>query len=545
MPLDAGASLASFIVSVLGWYALIRNGIQLVYNDYHDVKSLDDDINDISISLESHEKELRAFQHMWMATSKAAPEALYSYFWGEEGYQRIRKALSLIKGRMSELEAKIKPYRDLVAYKQRRITQHSGESIPQHRIWIKRQAIKAGFIGMKKARCKMLIEEMASRLNSVKRIAEDEWKREHDLKSVDRISIRCRGICHLLVPLVVTASSDIDDLRESIQNPAPGHIMEMTLDIFDASATYHRPQTVGNRLGEPVLHPDRVLQAAECSHVKFGILTNGFNNDQRPEYFVQVRAMAKDEALGDRVLVATARDAFQRVIQEQQKSMRTAFRTQQNRCFEVAELDIDHPHRGPRNCVWSLSPTGIRFRPSPVLFKYKLAFELAQACFLFLNSSWFSRLCSCALHYSSEQHNRPAEFGLRIKMHTPSAAGWDYEAHTRHQAHAFDATPNGARQSATRSLRHLGLLLIELQRGQLIRHVTADTFWTITELGFVDDPAVLLPLQDVLDGAGRFEADYQCALEHCMRDTIDEHEMVDLGRREILLKRLYSNIVLP
>lgn len=540
MVLDAGASLASFIFSVLGWYASLRTGIQLVYHDYHDAKSLDTDMNGIIISIMRHEDELKEFKDTWMATSDTVPEGLYLYFWGKSRYNRIKEALLGIHRMMCELDAKVKPYLDLIARYELLGLPHTRKSIPGFRIWMKRQAIRAGFIGMRKARCTKLIEDVTRSLNNIKHMSEFAWRENHPGHSVDSISVRCRGICHLLVPLIISASNEIDDLRQSIQSPTPGHIMEVTLDIFGASANHHQPHAAGRRRGEPMPYPDKVSKAANRSHVGFGILTNNFSNGQSPEYFVQVRALADEEDCPAQVV--TAQDAFQRVIQEQLQRVRIAFQTQQNRRFEVAELDTDNPPRGPRNCVWVLSPTqGIQFSPSDwgMEFQYKLAFELAQACFLFLNSSWFSKLCSCALHYSGGQNDQPIDFGLRIKAQD---AG-NYEAHTQHQAHTFDATPNGARESATRSLRHLGLLLIELKHEKLIRQVTADNSWTITEVGFINE-AAMLPLREVLL-TDRFEAGYHKALKYCMNRVINEHEMVDPVQREKMLKELYGKVVQP
>lgn len=44
MALPTGAAIAGFVASVLSWYGLIRNCVQLVYDDYKATKSFDKSI---------------------------------------------------------------------------------------------------------------------------------------------------------------------------------------------------------------------------------------------------------------------------------------------------------------------------------------------------------------------------------------------------------------------------------------------------------------------------------------------------------------------
>ena len=41
MPDPAGTAIAGFVMVVIGWYGMLRTGVQFIYNDIKDLKRLD------------------------------------------------------------------------------------------------------------------------------------------------------------------------------------------------------------------------------------------------------------------------------------------------------------------------------------------------------------------------------------------------------------------------------------------------------------------------------------------------------------------------
>ncbi len=66
MALPTGAAIAGFVASVLSWYGLIRNRVQLVYDDYKATKSFDKSIEELIKDMERHQTLVEDWKLTWM-----------------------------------------------------------------------------------------------------------------------------------------------------------------------------------------------------------------------------------------------------------------------------------------------------------------------------------------------------------------------------------------------------------------------------------------------------------------------------------------------
>ncbi|KAF2968949.1 hypothetical protein GQX73_g4650 [Xylaria multiplex] len=533
MPLPTGAVIAGFVASVLSWYGLIRNGVQLVYDDYKTMKSFDQSIDDLIMDMGQHQTEVENWKSMWMIPDhredikRGGPhemhpfESLYDMFWGEEKPQ-VLKRMQLLRDKMSDANNQLKSFTSLTKEKW------------QKRRWLKKKLLIISFIMMKKKYLMTLRDDIARLIKNVQDDAKHAWrgKRKKEIdEPVNVDDVRHEGICHLLVPLAITTWQGLDGMREICQGIGESYRTELELDIFSSSNT----STMIDR-------SRTILSAAEIKRVTLHILSQRTDlplesGHMSSSYVEKLEAEAQSGLSGH--------DAFLHVLKGNGNS---DFVTTENVHFSIKRPDNSHehtrePNRGPntkRTCFCTPSVSGnIEIVQLKLRSQRRAAYELAQACLLFLNTAWFSNICSCELRCGVLQTNASItrseyEFALRIGIVNP---------HDRHPGDVDDACQH--KNPLTRSLRRLGLMLIELNLRAKISSITCKSHKVVSfSANLVDGSIKNYNLEEFLKDPSLPQR-YRDALEYCITAEFPDSILTSREGLENYLAGFYKQVLQP
>ncbi|KAI0535949.1 hypothetical protein GGR58DRAFT_477148 [Xylaria digitata] len=529
MALPTGAAIAGFVASVLGWYGLIRNGVQLVYDDYKTMKSFDQSIEELIMDMKRHQREVEHWKSTWMIPDHREDierrglhethpfESLYDLFWGEEKLE-VFKTMKLLRDKMSDANNHLKSFTSLTKEKW------------QKRHWAKKKLLVIRFIMTKKKYLMALRDDITKLIKNVQDDANHAWlgkrgKRINELVNAD--DVHHEGTCHLLVPLAMKTWQGLDGMREICQGIGESYRTELELDIFSPSRT--------------------ILSAAEAKRVTLHILSQRTVLPPESGYMSSsyVEKLETEAQSG-----LSGHDAFLHVLGGNGNS---DFVTTENVHFSIKRPDNSHepthelnhrPNREPntrRICFCSPNVIGqmeiVQLRPRS---RFRAAYELSQACLLLLNTAWFSNICSCELRCGMLQTNASItrseyEFALRIGIVDP---------HDRHPGDVDDACQHN--NQLTRSLRRLGLMLIELNLRAKISSITCNESHEVTSVlaDRADGSTGTYPLNMFLNDPSLPQR-YRDALEYCITTEFPESILTDRMRLENSLIDFYKQVVQP
>ncbi|KAI1425595.1 hypothetical protein F5Y12DRAFT_362290 [Xylaria sp. FL1777] len=533
MALPTGAAIAGFVASVLSWYGLIRNGVQLVYDDYKAVKSFDPTIHEFIKDMERHQLVVEDWKLLWMIPEdpKASTwregshethpfESLYELFWGDERV-KVKETMELLRNRLSEAKDQLSPFASLTKEKWKVMN------------CAKKKWLIFVYIGTKKKHLEALREKIAKSLKDVQDDANQAWLRKRNRgihEPVKAAEVRHEGICHLLIPLAMTTWEGLDGMREIYKATGEKYRTELELDVFGSSNT----TTAGG--------PSRaILTAAEAKRVKLGILYQSMGLNETMSGYMNSSCIEKLEAAAQSGLSGPA--AVLGVLEGKgAESAESSFVTTEQIQFSIRRLDHRRIPNTKRMCFWKTSSNAIRdieiVRLNP-RSRFRAAYELAQACLLFLDTAWFSKICSCELRCGmlpTDTLINEYEFALQIGI---------VHFHDRHLDDVEEACEHKNR--LTQSLRRLGFMLIELYRAKISR------------IGCIEGEVAFISV-DWDDGLRTYEKRYSLdeflnspllpqryrdALEYCMTAEFPDSILTARSSLERSLKEFYRKVVQP
>jgi hypothetical protein len=104
MPFDP---VAVSVLTILGWYSMLRSGIETVYGDINTIQQFYPDIENLCQSLVDVEDQLKCWKILWLIfdsneSEYKAPDELLQWFWGKY-FEKIQGDLNLFQTYIKDL----------------------------------------------------------------------------------------------------------------------------------------------------------------------------------------------------------------------------------------------------------------------------------------------------------------------------------------------------------------------------------------------------------------------------------------------------------
>ena len=541
----AGASAAAFIMAVVGWYALLRTGVQLVHDDWKAASKYRQEIGNMMVDIKHQELGLQDWKKQWMI-SEHTPDNVLRTYWGDEELSIIRHKLRIIASEAQEVKLEMKKITAL------RAEQWEPMSAPKKKR-------RAKYIWTKRSYMRKLIENVPVSMEVVKNAADRGWASQQDrlYGGISNNSPYHTQISLLFVQIAKQTRQDLNSLRECTQALHEFSI-ELDLDLFDAIAAISKNA-----------HSASVAAAAAAGHMKLDLLLRESHNPQAE----MVRASV-ERSLEKTGGYARATDAFRSVITAQQTSTyyfaldaSTVF----SMCKAFRKSDPCSPARESlrqkisRNTPPTYTSTTNRLDPCRLvlgeLSTFRLAYELSQVCLIFLRTTWISDICGCGLHCGGRHFpstGRWYEFGLNMETtHQPPRWRNPYESSRTtsviegNMGDSWCMADSGW-NAMTKPLRRLGLLLLEITLGTIVMKAHTDSYGSITHVVLllrgrpplfsrrtIRLEKALALVSNAVHGSDGFTDAVEC----CLTRVLDHLPFND--EWEVLLKNLYFDIVKP
>ncbi|MCJ1271804.1 hypothetical protein MMC22_011709 [Lobaria immixta] len=514
-------------MTVVSWYGMLRNGVQLIHDEIKEGKSYKRDVKEMVDDLGRHNKKLEQWREQWMIW-KETPDSLHRQLWGETEYSTITIKLKSMMALSMEGRKELSQYVKLPTTNWGAMEKAKRKFLKKMFIWTKRKYLQA------------LLEKMAKTLKEVDDAAKDGWQRDwpHKEDGVDFALVHSVSIGHLIVPIAMQTHRYTETLWQYCDFARESHTTELDLDIFGASLVDSKDK-----------YSKAITKAAAEQHAILTILTR----DAALQTAEMTRVCIERTAASTENSVTALADALSRVINGSEECH---FKASEDLAFNVFKSRREHygPGTGMRQTFRE-----IQSRNPPPSFtngallgsisKFRIAYELAQACLLFLRTKWFSEICSCGIHCgrpSDVCDELQYDFTLRLGKVEHQPAKW---ADT--QIHGCWGQRQHSWNVLTKPLRRLGLLLIEVTLGATVLETQCDASGAISSITFVEGKhddlrRKIHQLDTVMENvrlAAHKSLPYKKAVSHCATanfpQTLDDTEMKEL------LAKFYWNVVVP
>lgn len=525
--LPGGAAIAAFVMTVISWYGMLRTGVQLIHNDIKDSKTYKRDVDEMVQDLGRQDRKLERWKKQWLVWEET-PESLLLEFWGETEYKTIEVKL---EGMKEHCEEGAKNLRDFA-----NITESKWTAMKLAR----RKYLKTKFIWTKKKYLQELLEKMAKALKDLDDAAKDGWQRDwpHKSNDVDFAQVHRTGIGHLLVPIAMRTHDYTETLWQSCHFARETLTTELDLDVFGASIVNSWDK-----------HSETIVKAAAEKRATLTILTRS----AALQMAEMTRVCIRQSDASSNPNVTALVDALSRVLNGSEECQ---FIARPGLAFDV--------FKSKRQCYGPGTGMRVPFREiqaqnQPPNFtnrallgsisKFRVAFELAQACLLFLRTSWFSDICSCGIRCG-----KPSDVCDELQYDFTLQLG-----HAEHQPAQWAGTqvPDCWGQAPhhwnvlTKPLRRLGLLLIEITLGTTVLATQCDASGAIVSVTFVEgEPDELRrkihPIDQVMENvrlAAHKSRSYKGAVKYCVAAQFPQAP--DDAQMAVLLANFYWDVVVP
>lgn len=490
----AGLTICGFVVAVFTWYGSLRNGMQTVYDDVNAAKNFDTDLNLLLKKIESKLADLDNWKTDWLL-SDDTPLLMLVKFWGEKDLQYIEALVKNMARKCNEAERKLKKL----------LTIDTGKLQKMNNL-----RKKAYFVGVKSKYLRDIVDSLSADLSDIKSASQRGWQRYEYLRqeTIDYGKVYHTGVGYLLVSVAMRLKNDADALHRSCQSVGQNTKIEMDLDIFDASHTLSLPPESRPELSKSF---SRTSHAAEIAKAE----KNGRLN---------WRVRGQDSTLGDTGLRMQIQKAekleedIRPLIPAHAFGQITRGTAQKSHfalegfyyCISAGDQTGWTPET--RNTLRSLfshcsPPTFTSENLLGKLSKFRLAFELSQACLLLVRTTWFPRICSCHVQCTSSNipstplnpilNDQKYEFGIEM-------ASVDHVSPTWATKKLGTCWGVAAYQwnDLTRPIRRVGLLLVEIVLGCPILKIETDALGIVQALVFVHTNPSNLALNERRDNLG-------------------------------------------
>jgi hypothetical protein len=456
--LPAGAAIASFVMAAIGWYGMLRTGVRLIHDDLKAAVSAKQDIQNTFADLDHHESELNQWKEKWMI-SKNTPDDVFLKLWGASDLNIISIKLDFMKSNLAEVHKELGNLTKLI-----------------NEQWTKknkfgRKALKTTYIWTKKDYVRGLMNQIPQSMKIIEGAAERGWGNEKvrpNSNTSDSTPYHTH-VAHFLARIARDTRDDLNALRHCCLHVQDIWI-EMDLDIFNTSSTASNYEQI-----------NAISAVAAVGHMRLDLL-------------LRKRVQQSSELLRVQVERSTAgSNGFLRALDAFKKALRGEitehhFNSTNNTRFCLSRSPRSGPpcidRRSFRERIALKEPprydsNANQLRPSTLMLgrlaTFRIAYELSQACLLFLRTTWFSELCGCGLRcgYDPNAHQPYVEFGLDMMITGGShqLPQWPIPSLNNYitgtGSNSWCAT-DYQWNVLTRPLRRLGLLLLEITLGTIV-----------------------------------------------------------------------------
>ena len=523
-------------MAVVGWYGLLRNGMQLLNSDIQAAKAFARDIDMLQEKLLSQKRALESWKMDWLL-SDDAPESMFLELWGEEEYRGIQTRLKNMVKCCNDAEQKLRRFITLKEEKWQTMQK------VQKRLY---------FVFIKSDHLRKLIDTIVTDVDAIETAARRGWQRRNYIRrdGVDFGKVYHIGVGHLLVSIAMRIKRDADAFHLSCRSAKESASIAMDLDIFDHAASTLSAQATLLESSQDVFrasHTAGIARAANDELLAWRIW--GQNSVLGATNSVRMRVRRTAEPSHGCPIPPLA---FMSIMQG---SANQSHFTSEGICFSVAMADDSNrwspePPRTLRHILSNNRPPA--FADENILgtiSKFRVAFELAQACLLLIRTSWFLEICSCHVQCarcSPESSEIKYDFGLQTGLIDHESPTW--------ATMALDTCWGAAGYNwnyLTAPLRRTGLLLIEIIIGAPILRARSDPSGIVTKIDFVNGPLSQLTersdiVEDVLSRIRSFSnqrSSVKDAVRYCLSEVYPEAPTDDEMRD--LLAKFYMNVVEP
>ena len=517
----------------------------MVHDDWKAAKKYQQDVERMIFDLIDQKGGLERWKKDWNI-SKHTPDTILSMCWGDPEYSIIEHKLCLIKNETQEATKELRKITGLSREEWATMTEHKKKS-------------KAKFILAKEKYLRKLIDGVPDAMKVIKEAADRGWKNQQErlFAGISNNTPYHAQVALLLVQIAKQTQQDMNALLECTQ-ALHSFSVELDLDLFEAVSAVSQDT-----------HSAIVAAAAAAGHIKLDLLLRE-STDPTAEI---VRARVEKSSSAPEGYARTV-EAFRAVMTAPQTSV-YHFALNATTIFSVCRCsrkgDPCSPTRESlrQKLSYNAPPTYNIARnkliPCRLLLgdvsTFRVAYELSQACLIFLRTTWLSELCGCGLRCGNRQQSSLDtwyEFGLNVEsrhqkplwrdLHPRPNASPEIEGEWKHSWCTTSSTWN----TMTRPLRRLGLLLIEIALGTIILETMTDHAGSITHVFIlvtgdrrnyikqrINIEKAMKLVESAAHGSSGFSDAVRCCLTRVLQPAPVDTEW------ENLLKTLYFDIVKP
>lgn len=525
--LPAGAAIAAFAMTVISWYGMLRTGIQLIHNDIKESKSYYQNVTTMVDDLGLQTRELEKWKKQWLVWS-GTPDSLYLALWGQTEYNTIKIKLEDMVALRKEAEDDLQPFTSLTEARWRAFSP------------VKRGFLKWKFIFTKRIYLQELLENMAKGLNKLNEAAKNGWQRNQECKGgeVNFAQVEHKAIGHILVPIAMRSQLSTDIIWQSCEFARETHTIELDLDIFGASVFSSRGKYL-----------EIIAKAGAEQHATLTILTRAAALSMAE----MTRVGIKETATSTQNHVTTLSDALCRIFEGIDECY---YKAGPDRIYHVfkSRAPIYGPGTGSRKTLReiqskNLAPNFCNEDLLGTISKFRIAFELAQACLLFLRTTWFPKICSCRIRCGKPSDLGDGllySFSLQLGSVEHESPQWANISHNCWAQHSHPAW-----NTLTVPVRRLGLLLVEAVLGTTVLEFECDSTGAVSSITFVEgQPGNLKKISHSLESvlgnvllAVHKSDPYKEAVQRCLTTVL--LEITNDAEMKETLAKFYWDVVVP
>ena len=473
--LPAAATVAAFVMAAIGWYGMLRAGVQLVHDDWKAAEKYKQDIYQMMVDLNHQERGLEKWKKQWMI-SEHTPDEVLSIYWGVEDLRIIKGKLALIE---ADSQAIKKELGKITALKE-----DDWKTMPDPK-----KKRKAKFIWTKKSYIQKLIDAFPASMNAITEAASRGWELQQEqlYGGVNNSNPYHTQVALLLVRIAKQTRRDLNALRICTQALRDFSI-ELDLDLFNAITAISKD-----------VHSANVAATADVGRMRLDLLLR--ESEDPTAEMVRARVERSATIPGS---YARAKDAFRSVMTSQQSSIHYfAFDTATvfSLCKSFREGDPCSSTRESlrqkisRRTPPSYDQTKNQLSPCKLILgdlsTLRVAYELSQACLVFLRTTWMSDICGCGLRCGGRQLSSMDswyEFGLSTEANH-QLPRWRNPYNSSNPKNVIEGTMQDSWciadtnwNAMTKPLRRLGLLLLEITLGTIVLKTETNTTGSITHI---------------------------------------------------------------
>ena len=532
--LPAGAAITAFVAAVLSWYGMLRTGIQLMYNDVHAARSVEQDIQAMVEDLKSQDRSIQDWRKQWFVGDDT-PESVFTVFWGEEEYENIKRKLGNMDMRFFVARKKLSSF----------VNFEEAEWKAMHS-W-RRKYLKTRFILMEKDYVQKLIDDLAKNLADIERAAKKGWRRGDPFTrsgKIDPDTVYHEGIGHLLIRIALGTKDDANALHSGCCAAQNTFNIELELGLFNHTTLSPNPGS--GRDFSPGAAPREAHWTAIAAA----------DNKGRFIWIFLSQTLQSDHSNLTRLHVERATDMPTEGLLNYGTALARIMGGQETECYFLSSGKYfsikmaETPHETAPEPRQSLNQLLLNNNPSNgnllgSISRFRLTFELAQACLLLLRTKWFPQICSCDVH-CGRPSLRSAEFTFEFGL---KMGNFGHEAPQTLAVSNSWCVIDYNWKFPTKPLRRLGLLLVEIILETQIDSVDVDhdESRVVTQMVLSGNPARRpYDLRKVLDRVRKvFHGSQRCenAIRYCLTTTFTEGPTDDEMRK--ILAGIYHEVVEP